>query len=76
MSKAPGKTARPRRRAPDSAATALPAPAPNTKKYYTLADIADQAGVHVTTVSLALRDHPSIPPATRARIRAVAREFG
>lgn len=69
MSKAPGKTAHPRRRAPE------PAAAP-PKPYYTLADIAAKAGVHVTTVSLALRDHPSIPPATRARIRAVAKEFG
>ena len=46
------------------------------KRYYTLADIAAKAGVHVTTVSLALRDHPSIPPSTRARIRAVAKELG
>jgi DNA-binding LacI/PurR family transcriptional regulator len=68
MSKAPGKTARARRPAADAAAA--------PKKYHTLADIAAQAGVHVTTVSLALRDHPSIPPATRARIRAVAKEFG
>ena len=68
MSKAPGKTARPRR------PVAEPAAAP--KKYHTLADIAARAKVHVTTVSLALRDHPSIPPATRARIRAVAKEFG
>ena len=30
----------------------------------------------LSTVSLALRDHPSIPPSTRARIRAVAKEFG
>jgi DNA-binding LacI/PurR family transcriptional regulator len=68
MSKASGKTAPP----------ALPSVdgAPVPKRYHTLADIAAKAGVHVTTVSLALRDHPSIPPATRARIRAVAREFG
>jgi len=67
MSKASGKTADP----------VLPA-TENTppKRYHTLADIAARAGVHVTTVSLALRDHPSIPPATRARIRAVAKEFG
>lgn len=78
MSKAPGKTARPRRRAaePAGAAPAAAAPEAPTKQYYTLADIAAKAEVHVTTVSLALRDHPSIPPATRARIRAVAREFG
>jgi DNA-binding LacI/PurR family transcriptional regulator len=47
-----------------------------SKRYHTLADIAAKAGVHVTTVSLALRDHPSIPPATRARIRGVAKKFG
>lgn len=50
--------------------------APGGKRYCTLADIAARAKVHVTTVSLALRDHPSIPPATRARLRAVARELG
>ena len=68
MSKASGKTAK----APLPAADSSPAP----KRYYTLADIAAKAGVHVTTVSLALRDHPSIPPVTRARIRTVARKFG
>ena len=68
MSKAPGKTA------PLPPTDASPTAEP--KRYYTLADIAAQAGVHVTTVSLALRDHPSIPPVTRARIRAVAKEFG
>jgi LacI family transcriptional regulator len=68
MSKASGKTAPPPLPASDGA--------PPPKRYHTLADIAAQAGVHVTTVSLALRDHPSIPPATRARIRAVAKEFG
>ncbi len=71
MSKASGRTAK----APRPAADPAPAAAPK-KKYHTLADIAAKAGVHVTTVSLALRDHPSIPPATRARIRAVADEFG
>ena len=68
MSKVPGKAARAPRPEPDTVAVA--------KRYYTLADVAARAGVHVTTVSLALRDHPSIPPATRARIRAVAKEFG
>lgn len=68
MSKASGTTARAH---PDVAK-----PSPGPKRYYTLADIAAKAGVHVTTVSLALRDHPSIPPATRARIRGVAKEFG
>jgi LacI family transcriptional regulator len=67
MSKVSGKTA------PVLPGAETPAP---RKRYYTLADIAAKAGVHVTTVSLALRDHPSIPPATRARIRGVARAFG
>jgi LacI family transcriptional regulator len=68
MSKATGKTARVRPPAAE--------PAAEPKRYYTLADIALQAGVHLTTVSLALRDHPSIPPTTRARIREVAKKFG
>jgi len=68
MSKATGKTARVRPPAAE--------PAAGPKRYYTLADIAVQAGVHLTTVSLALRDHPSIPPATRSRIREVAKKFG
>ena len=67
MSKAPGKTDP----APQPASEPGAAPA----KRYTLADIASRAGVYVTTVSPALRDHPSIPPATRAAIRAVAKEL-
>jgi DNA-binding LacI/PurR family transcriptional regulator len=68
MSKASGRTerARPAENSPDY----------SPSRYFTLADIAARAGVHVTTVSLALRDHPSIPPSTRARIRVVADEFG
>lgn len=68
MSKVSGKTvpARPS----DAERSATP------KRYFTLADVAAKAKVHVTTVSLALRDHPSIPPTTRARIRAVAKQFG
>jgi len=42
----------------------------------TLQDVADRAGVHRTTVSLALRSHPSIPPATRERIQTVATKLG
>ena len=42
----------------------------------TLADIARRAGVHVTTVSLALRNHPSLPITTRERLRALADEMG
>lgn len=39
-------------------------------------DVAKAAGVSSGTVSLALRNHPSIPPSTRERIRAVAAEIG
>lgn len=39
-------------------------------------DVAKRAGVHRTTVSLALKGHPRIPAATRKRIRAVADELG
>ena len=42
----------------------------------TLQDIADRAGVHRSTVSLALREHSVIPPETRQRIQALARELG
>jgi LacI family transcriptional regulator len=39
-------------------------------------DVAAAVGVHPTTVSLALRSHPSIPIATRSRILAAVREIG
>jgi LacI family transcriptional regulator len=42
----------------------------------TLADIAVKAGVHVTTVSLALRNHPRLPETTRKRVQALAEEMG
>lgn len=42
----------------------------------TMRDVAREAGFHVTTVSLALRDHGSIPAATRQRIREVAVRIG
>ncbi len=42
----------------------------------TLADIAAKAAVHVTTVSLALRNHPRLPEATRQRIQALAEQLG
>lgn len=41
----------------------------------TLRQIAAKAGVHYSTVSLALRDHPSIPAATRERVKALARRM-
>src|SRR3954465_73494 len=42
----------------------------------TMAAVAKRAGVHVTTVSLALRNHPSLPVATRQRLQALAKEMG
>ncbi|ACB77559.1 LacI family DNA-binding transcriptional regulator [Opitutus terrae] len=42
----------------------------------TLDDVARTAGVHRSTVSLSLRDHPRIPVRTRERVKAVARELG
>ena len=42
----------------------------------TLKDVAREAGFHVTTISLALRNHPSIPEDTRTRIRTIADRLG
>jgi len=42
----------------------------------TLQDVADAAGVHRSTVSLALRNHPRISPAVRERIRRLAERLG
>jgi LacI family transcriptional regulator len=42
----------------------------------TLQDVATQARVHRTTVSLALRDHPRIPVETRERVKAIAARLG
>lgn len=39
-------------------------------------DVAKEVGVHQTTVSLALRDHPSIPQKTRDRIKEAAEKVG
>jgi LacI family transcriptional regulator len=38
--------------------------------------IAEKAGVHYTTVSMALRKHPSISISTRQRIQKLARQMG
>jgi LacI family transcriptional regulator len=46
------------------------------KRRVTLLDIAKEAGVHVTTVSLALRNNPRLPEETRARIKALADKLG
>ena len=51
-------------------------PKPENKRRTTIKDVAKVAGVHFTTVSLALRRHPSIPEATRERIRRVAERIG
>ena len=42
----------------------------------TLRDVARRMGCSTATVSLALRDHPRLPEATRERVRSVARELG
>jgi hypothetical protein len=42
----------------------------------TMADVARRAGVHVTTVSMALRNHPSLPIATKQRIKDLADKMG
>lgn len=47
-----------------------------SEKRTTLADIAKRAGVHVTTVSLAMRNHRRLPEATRTRIQSLAKEMG
>ncbi len=47
-----------------------PAPTP------TLTDISKRSGFGRSTVSLALRDHPSLPAATRVKIQAVAKQMG
>ena len=48
----------------------------NAVRDTTLQDIADVAGVHRSTVALALRDHPRIPEATRRRIVALGEKLG
>jgi LacI family transcriptional regulator len=45
-------------------------------KRVTMSDVARQAGVHTTTVSLALRNHPSLPVATRNRLQQLAAQMG
>jgi LacI family transcriptional regulator len=51
-------------------------PVARAKAYATMDDVAALAGVHPTTVSMALRSHPSIPAATRERILESARKVG
>lgn len=42
----------------------------------TLQDVADRAGVHRSSVSLALRNHPRISAAMRERVQRIAQEIG
>lgn len=49
---------------------------PVEKRSPTLREIAAKLGVCHATVSLALRNHASLPPATRQRIQAAALEMG
>ena len=46
------------------------------EKRITLRDVAKAAGVHFTTVGLALRNNPRISPATATRVRTVADQLG
>jgi Transcriptional regulators len=52
------------------------AAASSVKKRKTIMDVAAEAGVDFSTVSLALRNDPRIKPATRERIQAAARKIG
>ena len=45
------------------------------KKKVTIRDIGNKLGLSAMTVSLALRDHPRIPEATRARVRAAMKQL-
>jgi LacI family transcriptional regulator len=47
-----------------------------SQRRVTMADVAATAGVHVTTVSLAMRNHPRLPEATRLRIQRLAAKMG
>lgn len=47
-----------------------------SERRVTLSDIAAKAGVHVTTVSLAIRNNPRLPEETRTRIKDLAKEMG
>ena len=42
----------------------------------TFADVAREAKVHPTTVSMAMRNHPRLPLETRQRIQEIAKDMG
>jgi LacI family transcriptional regulator len=46
------------------------------KARITLRDVALRSNVHVSTVSLALRNSPRLPEETRTRVQAIAKEMG
>jgi LacI family transcriptional regulator len=48
----------------------------NSLHRITLKDVAARAKLSVAAVSMALRDHPSLPPATAARVKKVAAAMG
>lgn len=47
-----------------------------SERRVTLADVAREGGVHVTTVSLALRNNRRLPEPTRLRLQALAKRMG
>lgn len=51
-------------------------PKNEVRKRVTLRDIAKVAGLHFTTVGMALRGNREIPPATQERVRKIAEELG
>jgi len=56
--------------------TFVPESDPANVRRPTLKDVARESGYHITTISLALRKHPSIPEATRQRIHEIATRLG
>jgi DNA-binding LacI/PurR family transcriptional regulator len=48
----------------------------NSELRPTIRDIARKAGCHYSTVSLALRNHPRIPPRTKEKIKTIADQLG
>ncbi len=54
----------------------IPESAPPPARRPTLKDVARETGYHITTISLALRGHASIPADTRQRIETVAARLG
>jgi len=53
-----------------------PHPEKNHKERIVMKDLAKKAGVHVSTVSLALNNNPRIPEKTRERILKIAESMG